>query len=121
MEVADLERIVADAVRKETAALQEEVKVMKSEQKKLREVVGNLEKENKKLLEQLTILDRNLDQAEQYNRKTSLILGGDFPEYKEGETPGETREAAMAVIKDKLKVELKGGIAACHRLRNKKG
>ena len=93
---------------------------MKSEQKKLREVVGNLEKENKKLLEQLTILDRNLDQAEQYNRKTSLILGGDFPEYKEGETPGETREAAMAVIKDKLKVELKGGIAACHRLRNKK-
>lgn len=120
MEVADLERIVADAVRKETAALQEEVKVMKSEQKKLREVVGNLEKENKKLLEQLTLLDRNLDQAEQYNRKTSLILGGDFPEYKEGETPGETREAAMAVIKDKLKVELKGGIAACHRLRNKK-
>ena len=40
---------------------QEEVKVMKSEQKKLREVVGNLEKENKKLLEQLTLLDRNLD------------------------------------------------------------
>ena len=26
----------------------------------------------------------------------------------------------MAVIKDKLKVELKGGIAACRRLRNKK-
>ena len=120
MEVAEIERIVADAVRKETAALHEEVKLMKSEHKKLGEVVENLKKENKKLMEQLTLLDRNLDQAEQYNRKTSLILGGDFPEYKEGETPGETREAAMAVIKDKLKVELKGGIAACHRLRNKK-
>ena len=93
---------------------------MKTEQKKVGEVVENLKKENKNLCEQLTQLDRKLDQTEQYNRKTSLILGGAFPDYQEGETPAQTREAAAAVIKDKLKVNLKGGITACHRLRNKK-
>lgn len=119
-EVADIERIVAEMVGRETAVLREEIKAMKTEQKKVGEVVENLKKENKELWEQLTQLDRSLDHAEQYNRKTSLILGGAFPEFKEGETPGETREAAMTVITDKLKVNLKGGIAACHRLKNKK-
>ena len=120
MEAAELEKFIADAVKRETSMLREEIKILKSEQKKVEEVVESLKTENKKLWEKLTLLDRNIDQVEQYNRKTSLILGGDFPEYREGETPGETREAAMAVIKEKLKVELKGGIAACHRLRNKK-
>ena len=49
-----------------------------------------------------------------------LILGGSFPEYKEGETSSETRETALAVIKENLKFDLKGGISACHRLKNKK-
>lgn len=120
MEAADLERMVSAAVLRETAALREEIKTLKNEQKKMGEEVENLKKENKKLCDELTQLDRDLDLAEQYNRKTSLILGGSIPEYREGETPSETREAAIAVIKEKLKVDLKGGIAACHRLRNKK-
>ena len=57
---------------------------------------------------------------EQYNRKTSLILGGAFPEGKDGEMPAETRETAKKIIKEKLKVELKGDIVACQRLRNKR-
>lgn len=65
-------------------------------------------------------MDRNLDQLEQYSRKTSLILGGAFPEGKEGETPGETRDTVIKVLKEKLNVDLKGGVVACHRLRNKR-
>ena len=120
MEIADVEKLVAEMVGRETAALRDEIKTMKNEQKKMGEVIDALQKENKKMHDELVHLDRNLDQAEQYNRKTSLILGGSFPEYKEGETPSETRETALAVIKEKLKVDLKGGISACHRLKNKK-
>ena len=120
METAVLEQLVADAVKKETATLREEIKHLKTNQKQSSEMMENLKAENKKLWSELTKIDRNLDEAEQYNRKSSLILGGAFPEGKEGETPSETRETAMAVIKEKLKVEMKGGIAACHRLKNKK-
>ena len=66
------------------------------------------------------MVDRKLDEVEQYNRKSSLILGGAFPEGREGESPAETRETAKKIIQDKLKVELKGDIVACHRLRNKR-
>ena len=79
-----------------------------------------LKTENKKLWADLTKIDRNLDQLEQYGRKTSLILGGAFPEGKENETPTETRDTVMKVLKDKLNVNLKGGVVACHRLRNKR-
>ena len=47
-------------------------------------------------------------------------MGGAFPEGKEGESPAETRETVKKIIKEKLKVDLKGDIVACHRLRNKK-
>ena len=120
MDKAAIERMVAEAVGRETTTLQEEIKKMKNDQKKSSEMIESLKTENKKLWTELTKLDRNLDEAEQYNRKSSLILGGAFPEGKEGETPGETRETAAKIIKEKLKVNMKGGIAACHRLRNKK-
>ena len=43
-----------------------------------------------------------------------------MPEPKKDESSEETREIALQVIKDKLKVNIKGGVVACHRLRNKK-
>ena len=115
-----IEKLVMEAVKKETANLREEIENLKTEQKKSCDVMEKLKTENKKLWTEMTKTDRNLDQLEQYTRKTSLILGGDFPEGREEETPGETREIILKVIKDKLKVDLKGGVVACHRLRNKK-
>ena len=79
-----------------------------------------MKKENKKLWQEIEKVDRNVDEVEQYNRKTSLILGGSFPEGAEGETPQETRVTVKKVLKEKLKVEMKGEIVACHRLRNKR-
>ena len=63
-------------------------------------------------------MDRTLDEVEQYNRNNSLILGGAFPDGEDGEMPSETRETVKKIIKEKLKVELKGEIVACPRLRN---
>ena len=60
---------------------------------------------------------------EQYNRKTSLILGGGgvpLPHTDHQETTSETRAVAQKVIKETLKVNMKGAILACHRLKNKK-
>ena len=68
----------------------------------------------------ITDLDRNLDELEQYGRKSCLVLGGAFPDESEGETPAQTRETTLKVIKEKLKVDIKGSIAACHRLGNRK-
>ena len=115
-----IEKIVMEAVEKETMALREEMKNMKIEQKKSSEMIEKLKTENKKLWDEIAKVDRNLDEVEQYNRKPSLILGGAFPEGREGETPSETRETVKKIIKEKLNVEMKGEIVACHRLRNKK-
>ena len=120
MDSAAIEKLVMEAVKRETASLCEEIKTLKTEQKKSGEMMEKLKTENKKLWADLTKIDRNLDQLEQYGRKTSLILGGAFPEGREGETPTETRDTVLQVLKDKLNVELKGGVVACHRLRNKK-
>ena len=120
MDKASIEQLVAEAVGRETALLQEQIEQLKANQERNLEIIENLKTENKKLWSEVTKLDRNLDDVEQYNRKSSLILGGAFPEGKEGETPGETREVALKVIKEKLRVDMKGGIAACHRLKNKK-
>ena len=58
---------------------------------------------------------------EQYSRKSCLILSGDgVPEPKREETTEETREMTLGLIKNKLKVDIKGGVVACHRLRNRK-
>lgn len=99
--------LVAQAVQEETAALKNDILALKSENMKLQNKVSKLE--------------WDLDEAEQYSRKTSLIIGGDgVPEGKQDETPAETREMAIKLLKEKLNVTLKGATAACHRLRNKK-
>ena len=99
--------LIAQAVEKETAVLKTDILALKSE--------------NAKLCDKITKLEWSLDEAEQYNRKTSLILGGEgVPEGKHGESPAETRETAIKLIKEKLNVTLKGATSACHRLRNKK-
>ena len=112
--------LVKEVVEKETSALRAEVDNLKTEQKKRDDEIEKLKTENKKLWAEIVKVDRNLDEVEQYNRKTSLILGGAFPEGKEGEKPSETRETAKKIIKDKLNIDLKGDIVACHRLRNKR-
>ena len=120
MNAEAVKNIVMEVVRKETEALREELAIVKTEQKKNCEVIEKLKTENKKLWEEIGRVDRNLDEVEQYNRRSTLILGGAFPEGEEGETPAQTREIAKKVIKDNLKVDMKGEIVACHRLRNKK-
>ena len=120
MDIETIKKLVMEAVEKETLALRDELEKVKNEQKKSSEVIENLKTENKKLWEEIAKVDRNLDEVEQYNRKTSLILGGAFPEGVEGETPSETRETVKKIIKEKLNVDMKGEIVACHRLRNKK-
>ena len=80
-----------------------------------------LKKENSDLRKGMKILEDSLDEVEQYSRKSCLILSGEgVPEPKKDETTEETRALALKVIKDKLKVEMKGGVVACHRLKNKK-
>lgn len=106
MDSTQIKELIAEAIKEETGVLRDEIEKLKTENKKLQAMVEKL--------------DRDMDDREQYNRKTSLILGGAIPEGVEDESPEETRETALKVIKEKLKVELKGGIAACHRLRNKK-
>ena len=99
--------LVAQAIEAETADLKKEIAALKVE--------------NVKLNEKITKLEWALDEAEQYNRKTSLILGGEgVPEGNQGESPAETRETAIKLIKEKLNITLKGATSACHRLRNKK-
>ena len=115
-----LTKLVKDAVDKETVALRVEIENLQKEQKKSGDEIEKLKNENKRLQAEIVMVDRKLDEVEQYNRKSSLILGGAFPEGREGESPAETRETAKKIIQDKLKVELKGDIVACHRLRNKR-
>lgn len=105
--VEQIKELVAQTVEKETKALKEEILALKSENAKL----------NNKIIQ----LEWALDDVEQYSRKTSLIIGGDgVPMGKQDETPAETREIALKLIKEKLNVTLKGSTSACHRLRNKK-
>ena len=82
-----------------------------------------LKNENVELKVQLTEMERTRDKNEQYNRKPSLILGGGgvpLPPTDRSETTTETRALAAEIIKNKLNVNMKGSIVACHRLRNKK-
>ena len=102
-----VKNLIAEAVEKETAGMKKEILALRSE--------------NAKLHDKITKLGWDLDEVEQYNRKTSLILGGEgVPEGKPDEAPGETRETAIKLIKEKLNVTLKGATSACHRLRNRK-
>ena len=102
-----VKKMITQAVEKETAVLKKDISALKAE--------------NKRLNDKISKLVWDLDEIEQYSRKTSLILGGEgVPEETKDETPAETREMAINLIKEKLNVSLKGATAACHRLRNKK-
>ena len=110
--MADLEKIqelVSIAVKKETDSLRGEIEKLK--------------KENADLKKQVQELDRAIDENEQYSRKSSLILSGggipDPPNDRE-ETTSEIRAVTSAAIEKQLKVKIKGGMVACHRLRNRK-
>ena len=113
MNIEQIKALVHEAVKKETEAMREEIKNLNTE-------MQNLKEENKKLKDKVMQVDRGLDSLDQYGRKSSLILGGAFPEGEEWENPQTTRDTATKVIKEKLRVDLKGSIAACHRLRNGK-
>ena len=81
-----------------------------------------LKAENSELKKRIIDAERAVEKNEQYNRKTSLILGGDgVPLPKaDHETSSETRAVVSEVIKKQLKVDMQGAIVACHRLKNKK-
>ena len=103
----EIRELVAQAVQAEMSEIQQELRTLKAENQELRQLVRRLE--------------FSLDETEQYSRKSSLILSGDgFPEEGKDETAADTREIAQKVIKEKLKVEIQGGLTACHRLRNRK-
>ena len=110
----EIKKIVEDEVKKQTEMLTKEVESLRKE-------MSTVKEENKNLRGAVSKLENELDEIEQYNRKSSLILmGGGISEGERDETPKETREIAKQAISEKLKVELKGNIVACHRLRNKK-
>ena len=100
--MTEIEALVAEAVRKEMEAFKEEVSQLKEE-------TVRLKKENKELHVMVKNLEVSLDEAEQYSRKSCLIMSGDgVPEAKKDETTEETRTMALKVIKENLKVEVKG-------------
>ena len=110
----EIRQIVEEEVNKQTEMLKKEVESLKKE-------MSEVKQENQNLRGALSKLENELDEVEQYNRKSSLILmGGGIDEGKKDETPKETRELAKQVISDKLNVKLHGSIVACHRLRNRK-
>lgn len=105
--------LVAEAVGKEMESFRKEISGLKEETEKLK-------KENSELRSTVKNLEMYVDEIEQYSRKSSLILSGEgVPEHKKDETTEETREIALKIMKEKLKVDVKGGVVACHRLRNK--
>ena len=58
-------------------------------------------------------MERAAEKNEQYNRKTSLILGGGGippPPADHIETTKETRDMATGIIRDKLGVNMQGPI-----------
>ena len=120
--MAELKKVL-DLVKKletRVVSLETEKDQLKAEQVGLKEEVSTLKSEVSFLKNEVSTLEKNLDKVEQYNRKSSLILGGAFPGPLEDETPEVTRGVAIKVIEEKLKVKLNGGISACHRLKNKK-
>ena len=109
-----IRELVAEAVSREMEEVRKEMSLLKVESE-------NLKKENAELRMAVEKLENYVEEVEQYSRKSSLILSGEgVPEPKKDETTEETRELTLQVIKEKLKVDIKGGVVACHRLRNKK-
>ena len=116
----EISKIVSAAVKDAIVSLKGEFnKSLTSMQTELEA----LKAENTELKQRIINAERAVEKNEQYNRKTSLILGGDgipLPKTDQPETTSETRTVVAEVIKNKLKVEMQGAIVACHRLKNKK-
>lgn len=114
VELEEIKALVAEAVNKEMELVRKEVRQLKDETEKLK-------KENSDLRSTVKSLEANIDEIEQYSRKSCLILSGEgVPDQKKDETTDETRAMTLELIKEKLNVDVKGGVVACHRLRNKK-
>ena len=109
----EIKALVAEAVSKEMELVRKEVSELRDETEKLK-------KENSLLHATIKNMEASLDEVEQYSRKSCLILSGEgVPEQKKDETTEQTRAIALKIMKEKLKVDVKGGVVACHRLRNK--
>ena len=118
--MAEISKIVGDAVKEATDEMKREfdraIMAIKTE-------VDALRIENSELKGKVRDMERAAEKNEQYNRKTSLILGGGGippPPADHIETTKETRDMATGIIRDKLGVNMQGPIVACHRLKNKK-
>ena len=104
-----IQELVEAAVKKEVESLRGQIEKLKTDNTELRQRVLELEKAT--------------DENEQYSRKSSLILSGGPippPPTDREETDSDIRSTVKTVIEQQLKVKLKGGLTACHRLRNKK-
>ena len=115
----EISKIVDEAVKVATNKLREE---FKNEISAVMTELQALQAENVELKTRVTNAERAEEKNEQYNRKSSLILGGEgVPLPKtDHETTSETRAMVTDVIKNKLKVNMQGAIVACHRLKNRK-
>ena len=112
--------LIDKAVREATGSLKREFEKTTSS---LKADLVALQAENTELRCKITNVERTIEKNEQYNRKTSLILGGagvPLPPTDHIETTSETRATVTKIIKEKLNVNMQGAIVACHRLRNKK-
>ena len=68
-----------------------------------------LKKENTELRSTVKCLEANLDEIEQYSRKSCLILSGEgVPDQEKDESTDETRALTLKIIKEKLNVDVKG-------------
>ena len=107
------QRIEFNSQREELKAQHKEISSLKTE-------LSTLKADNMDLQFQVQNLDQGLDDLEQHSRKNCLVMsGGAMPKEKPGETSVQTRAVASKVIKDKLGVNMRGDIVACHRLKNR--
>ena len=118
--IEKVSELIDKAVKEATGDLRKEFDKTTSS---LKAEMAALQAENAELKSAIINVERTLEKNEQYNRKTSLILGGagvPLPPTDRIETTSETRATITKVIKDKLNVNMQGTIVACHRLKNKK-
>lgn len=120
VDMEDIENIIETAVKRACDKLRAEFETANAA---IVSQLAELKEENSGLKSRIRSMEIAAEKSEQYNRKTSLILGGNGippPPSDHVETTSETRAIAAEIIKNSLKVEMRGTITACHRLRNKK-
>lgn len=116
----EIQKMIDVAVKKATDELRAEFETANAT---VVSQMAELKEENLVLKERIKTMEITAERNEQYNRKTSLILGGKeipLPPTDHVETTAETRETAAKILKDKLKIKMQGPIVACHRLKKQK-